>query len=218
MRRILLFVSVLSLFACSHPNLINQAKVGKIKRVVILGNSIVLHPALPAIGWDHNWGMAASAQDSDFVHRLIREIQLVSAGTKVGFRNVADFERNFATYDFHELDSLKGADMYIMRLSENVPDGAVGFIGYYDKLINYLNTSGGVVVIVDGFWDKKLNNEIKEFAHSRGYPFILNSDLQAVETNTAAGLYSNSGVAAHPSDKGMLAISNRIWDYIKVYF
>jgi len=218
MRRISLLIFTLYLFACNQPNPIINAKVGKIQKVVILGNSIVQHAPLPSIGWEHDWGMAASALDSDFVHLLIKSIKDKSPGTSIEFKNIAAFEREFKTYDLQQLDLLKGADLYIFRISENVPEGAIDFIEYYERLINYLNTSNAVVVIVDGFWNKALNMEIRKWAYREKYAFILNSDLQKDETNTAKGLYADPGICSHPSDKGMLAIKERIWDYIKGYF
>lgn len=217
MRRISFLASALSLFACNPPNCIIQAKVGKIQKVIILGNSIVQHPPLASIGWNNNWGMAASSLDSDFVHRLIKSINDKSPGTTVQFKNIADFEREFAAYDLHQLDSLKGADMYIFRLSENVANYQ-GFIEYYRQLINYLNSNNAVIVIVDGFWDKPVNKLIRKFAYRNKYAFILNSDLQKEKSNSATGLYHDAGICVHPSDKGMLAIKERIWDYIKGYF
>ena len=94
----------------------------KIKTVLILGNSIVLHSPRAEIGWYGNWGMAASVKDSDFVHLLIRDIHKKDSTVEVRFRNIADFERNFESYQMTILDSLRNPDMLIMKISENVDD------------------------------------------------------------------------------------------------
>ncbi|MDO7885314.1 hypothetical protein [Hymenobacter cheonanensis] len=39
-------------------------------KIIVLGNSITRHPPLAEIHWPHNWGMAATSQDKDFVHLL----------------------------------------------------------------------------------------------------------------------------------------------------
>ena len=69
-------------------------------KVAFLGNSITLHDAAPNIGWTNVWGMAASAEERDYVHLVTRGIERETGRTaEVIVRNIADFERNFATYD-----------------------------------------------------------------------------------------------------------------------
>lgn len=205
-------------YACNPSKSLDRPQSAKIKRVVIVGNSIVQHPPLPSIQWYNNCGMAASDISQDFVHLLMKDIQVKDSSIQVQFKNISDFERNYIHYDFSQIDSLKGADMYIIRICENVSYPAPQFFEYYDKLISFLDTKTGVKVIVDGFWDKPLNKEIKEYASSHNYIFVLNSDLKNDETNTAKGLYPRADVGEHPSDKGMLAIEKRIWEQIGKYF
>ena len=40
------------------------------RRVLFLGNSITRHPPLASIGWNNDWGMAASAREKDYAHVL----------------------------------------------------------------------------------------------------------------------------------------------------
>ncbi|MEI6540199.1 MAG: hypothetical protein WCO86_11845, partial [Planctomycetota bacterium] len=49
-----------------------QQMFGSLKadRILVLGNSLTLHGPKAEIGWAGNWGMAASAQDKDYVHLL----------------------------------------------------------------------------------------------------------------------------------------------------
>ncbi len=52
----------------------------KADRILFLGNSITLHPPKADINWNHNWGMAASTQDNDFVHLLASRISQETGG------------------------------------------------------------------------------------------------------------------------------------------
>ena len=50
----------------------------KTQRVLILGNSITRHGVLEKIGWTTDWGMAASAQEKDFVHLIAHDLEELS--------------------------------------------------------------------------------------------------------------------------------------------
>lgn len=41
-------------------------------KILIVGNSITRHGVLPSIGWYHDFGMAASAEENDYVHLLMK--------------------------------------------------------------------------------------------------------------------------------------------------
>jgi len=213
-----LFPFFLLLAACHSLPEVRKDRINKIQRIVILGNSIVQQPAAPATGWRNNWGMAATTQEKDFVHLLIRDLRRVGTGVIVQFRNIAAFERNYRTYDLSGLDSFRGADLYIFKLCENVPDPADDYTIYYKRLIDHLNKPESINIIVDGFWGRKLNRVLRSFAASNGYPFIRNSDLSDDKANMSLDQFRDHAVGLHPSDQGMQKIESRIWDYVKEYF
>lgn len=195
----------------------------KIKNVVIMGNSIVAHPVKASIGWNADWGMAASTRDSDFVHILMRKIHLIDPAVEIRMANISPFEQNYETYDFSQLSAYRNADMIIIKISENVDLQTAekrGFITYYDKLIKYLNPDQKIkIVISDGFWPSPVNDLIKTYATDHKYPFVTLPDLYRDDVaNSARGKFENEGVGNHPSDQGMRNIANRIWDCIARYF
>lgn len=195
----------------------------KIKNVVIMGNSIVAHPAKASIGWNADWGMAASTRDSDFVHILMRKIHQIDPAVEIRMANISPFEQNYETYDFSQLSAYRNADMIIIKISENVDLQTAekrGFITYYDKLIKYLNPEQKIkIVISDGFWPSPVNDMIKTYATEHKYPFVTLPDLYRDDVaNSARGKFENEGVGNHPSDQGMRNIANRIWDCIARYF
>jgi hypothetical protein len=195
----------------------------KIRNVVILGNSIVSHPPAPEIGWDRDWGMAASARDSDFIHLLIRDIHKIDESVNICYASISRFEFGFDTYDLDQLEEYKNPDMLILKISENVdPQKAIekNFNFHYDKLVKYLAPiDSTITIIVDGFWPSPVNDIIKKYAIKNDYPFVTLPDLfQNDKTNSAIGLIEHEGVASHPSDKGMRNIALRIWNCISIYF
>ncbi|MCX6221529.1 MAG: hypothetical protein NTZ69_11135 [Bacteroidia bacterium] len=203
--------------------------IGKIKTVLILGNSIVQIPIEAILsgpadsGWYGDWGMAASIRDSDFVHLLIRDIHQIDPSVVVKFKNIADFERGYVSYPVSNLDSLKNPDMLILKISENINGKKVvedNFISYYDKLVKYITTNNqSIKVIVDGFFaNANVDRLIEEYALQNNYLFVTTSSLSKDTTNTAKGKFKRADISAHPSDKGMRMIEQRIWDKIKDYF
>ena len=102
----------------------------KAGRVLFLGNSITLHGPAPAIGWEGNWGMAASAREKDYVHLIVKEIGRF-AGKEPAFlaTNISQFEREFETYDVHAVLAKELAfhpELVIMAIGDNVPASDVG--------------------------------------------------------------------------------------------
>ena len=53
----------------------------KVNRILFLGNSITRHGPKEAIGWNGNWGMAASSLDKDYVHILLRSLAEITGST-----------------------------------------------------------------------------------------------------------------------------------------
>ena len=142
----------------------------KAKRILFLGNSITLHGPAAKIGWTSNWGMAASAQEKDYVHVLANSIARLSGSQpEVRIDNIADFERHYDNYD---LDTkLKShldfkPDIVIVAIGENVPalaseDAKIKFKGSFSRLLAALKDSGQPAIFVRGcFWADKTKDEI----------------------------------------------------------
>lgn len=211
-----LFPFLLFISCSERENPVYAELIHHIKTVVVLGNSITVRPPYPKIGWYSSWGMAASCIDSDFIHRLIKDIHGRDSSVIVRYASIAEFEKHWATYDLNQLDSLRCPDMLIMRISENVKDSAVvEFINHYDKLVKRIGAK--LTVITDGFWPKdEVNDVIENYALSEGYPFISLTDLFTSE-NQALG-FANHSIQRHPNDQGMRMIEESIWEYVGRYF
>lgn len=196
---------------------------GKGIRVLFAGNSITLHDIRPSLGWHLHCGMAASSPDNDYVHILKRRILEKDNDAAFCVCQASGWEVNYTTdeniYDKYEAARDFNADIIILRLIENCslsvydPDK---FYDSYKKLISYFNKSGKAkVILTTGFWKHPGDELILKIGKELGIPAIYLGDLGEDDAMKAIGLFEHSGVAAHPGDKGMVAIADRIWEEIK---
>lgn len=219
----ILLIALVTICSCNTSNI--ETGYTKIGKVLILGNSIVAHDPAPEIGWYHDWGMAASARDSDFVHILSSNIHELDTSVIILSGNLSVYENNYDTYDVGQLIDYRNfnPDMLILKISENVTyqEGMEQtFISSYDKLLKYLAPSDSTVkIIVEGFWPTPVNDMIKRYASNNNLTFVKLADLyENDKTNSAIGLFEHEGVGRHPSDKGMRNIADRIWSQISQFF
>jgi hypothetical protein len=161
-------------------------------KVLILGNSITYAPADPSIGWNGNWGMAASSVDKDYVHLLEARFKALNKSTTVDAVNIAEFEREFDTYNFDKLKTFRDAkpDIIILRIGENFlrQSEASLFEAKYVELLNYLKINNPQVKIlaVGSFWSQR---DVANTIMSKYSTYISLSSLEAEGSNMAFGLY-----------------------------
>jgi hypothetical protein len=191
-------------------------------KVLILGNSITLHPAEPGIGWYGNWGMAASAPELDFVSLLSEELRKDNPDLELRIEHMFPFEVFFETFDFAALQPLKDwkPDLIVVRFGENIASERVrnNNLGLaLKKLIEGLDNGHNPKVIVSTtFWPNPgVNETLKTFAQTSGYPLVELTDLSAQGSNMALKLFANEAVASHPNDQGMKQIAMRLYSIIK---
>ncbi|MBO4262544.1 MAG: hypothetical protein J5903_02025, partial [Clostridia bacterium] len=94
-------------------------------KVLVVGNSILRHSPKADIGWNNDWGMAASAQDKDFVHRLYAKLTESGKNVYMRIRQCAEWEVGFLNEGI--LKNYDGErdfrpDVFVFRLGENVAE------------------------------------------------------------------------------------------------
>lgn len=193
-------------------------------KIAFIGNSITRHGPKADIGWTNDWGMAASAERLDYVHRTVASVE-----EKLK-RNVS-FERfgsgAFELFDDREkLDSaISGVlayvpDVVILAYGENVNtltnrQRAALYEDAYRHTIRRIRKAGCCVIVRESFWAKPYQLEmIPRLATEEGVPFVRCSDLGSQPSMRADGLFEHSGVAFHPGDRGMAKIAERLVDAI----
>lgn len=215
--RCLLALAVLSTFC---PVLFGQTKAEK---VLFIGNSITKHGPKADIDWAANWGMAASAEDKDYVH-LVSAALAGRSGIKpeVMVKNIADFERAYASYDLPTgiEDAVRfRADLIILSIGENVPtlktaDDRTNLQESITRLLAMLKGERKATVLVRScFWPNQAKDEVlRRACNAVGAIFVNISSLSEDPKNFARSEreYKHAGVANHPGDRGMAAIADAI--------
>ena len=67
---------------------------GKIN-VLFLGNSITRHEPKSEIGWENDWGMAASKRENDYVHVAVRLLEEKLGKVNYCIANCGEWELNY---------------------------------------------------------------------------------------------------------------------------
>jgi len=187
------------------------------KKVLFLGNSITLHETAPAIGWPHNWGMAASREENDYVHLVLAAVRQKYGEPNYCIANAGNWELRFwdeAVLSDYRAAQTFSADLVIVRLGENVNREALSahdFAACLDTFISYFAASHSRVICTDLFWEyEPLNRSIAAVCEKRGDTLVHIGDLGYADENKALGLFEHAGVALHPGDLGMRRIADRI--------
>ena len=192
-------------------------------RVLFLGNSITRHGPAPKIGWTSDWGMAASALEKDYVHVTASMLgKITGKPPEIRFGNIADFERNLATFDLEgklKEDLAFKPTLVIVAIGENVAglgndEAKAQYKTSYTKLLNLLkNNSNPTIVVRSCFWaDAAKDGIMKDACAAAGGIYADESALSKDESNYGRSekKWEHAGVAAHPGDKGMQAIADGI--------
>ena len=185
------------------------------KRILVVGNSITRHGIAPHIGWYGEWGMAASGEQNDFVHKLAS----MAKGNTFCICQVAAWEREYkngtALLPRYQAARDFDADIIVMRFLENCPkdgfDNAL-FKSRLDSLLSFLNKSGNAKIIMStSFWHHPGDGAVIEYATENNYPCVTLGDLGQRDEMKAIGLFDHNGVANHPGDVGMEHIAKRLY-------
>jgi rhamnogalacturonyl hydrolase YesR len=204
----------------SHENLSKQ-KSGESPngtKALFVGNSITRHGPNSDIGWNGDWGMAASVKENDYVHLVSDWIIKKDPNAEFLICQVVDWERNYKNGSeklyLYEKARDFNADIIIMRIIENCPAAGFeygAFIKEYTNLINWLNPQNKAkIILTTGFWKHPGDAAILEIAAGKNYPVINLGEYGEDDKMKAIGLFSHTGVANHPGDKGMKAIADEI--------
>ncbi|MGI6197436.1 MAG: InlB B-repeat-containing protein, partial [Eubacteriales bacterium] len=205
-------------------------------RVLVFGNSIACHGVATSIGWNHNWGMAASALEKDYAHRLQyymnEKFGANSTTLNVG-TSLAGFERSIATNDL-EADysgivsafvndvKLFKPDVIAIQMGENVNTNPTTESYRYAVtcLVNALRTEApdATIVVCTPFWGGSSRIEgMTLVADDLDLGLALVHTLNSRENmawDDASLKDAIDGVKNHPGDLGMDRIAKLIFEQV----
>ena len=193
-------------------------------RVVILGDSITHHSPASSLGWAGNWGMAASAEEKDYVHLFMArlaaargpnapapELLVLAEGGGLTSDKVALTDKIIA---FHP-------DLALIQLGENDnKDVSVeGFQKPYEKLIEAIRAGNPKArVLCAGVWGYP-NGSPEKDAMIRAACSKLDASFASLAAVNAdpdnrvqsEGRFTHPGVNWHPGDRGMAGYADAFW-------
>ena len=198
------------------------------------GNSI--HFSYRSAIWPGMWGMAASAEDKDYVHRLWYYLEqkygegtvehVYGEGQKTIEFDISSYEDG---YDFTEYLSGLTAfmeqekpDIVTLQYGDNGGDiSAEKYKSGMRYLVNAVKKGApdAIVLVTTTFWPgyNGKYQGIHELAEEMDLPLADISIYGGNDEYEAMGLFGNEGVQHHPGDKGMDAIASTMYDALNIY-
>lgn len=212
--RILPFCGLI-LSSCVNSKIAAPPPLPTATSLLVIGNSIAEHGADASIGWNGNWGMAASAENKDFAH-------LSSAGLNLPLKivNGAPAEQE-PTDNGQPLLQLINAVMTqrtltVIELGENVGSGDMAaFQPIFDGLAQ-VASQGRAFVCLSTYWVNSAMDQLMEAScAAHGGTWIYIGDIYTDPNNPdyqGPPAFSNPSVEMHPHDWSMGQIADRVID------
>lgn len=198
-----------------------------------IGNSITLH-GLTDYWWDNDRGMASSADDKDYVH-------LVESYLEANGKNVTKYVKNLAVWETNANDRaefLELVDPYLdanvnlvtIQLGENASNLDT-WESDFEELLSHVKKRcpNAQIIVVGDYWSNGDRDKEKQVAtEKQGATYVsLDGIKDNIEYQAGLGTIvkgkdeklhtiKHNGVAAHPGDKGMAAIADRIIEEIEL--
>lgn len=208
----------------SNGNVTYDGSANGYPRILITGNSILRHGPNNSLGWNGNYGMAASSENNDFVHLLISKVREIHPNAVFCLVQAAQWERGYndeGIFDNYSVAPDFRPDVVIYRLGENVTDDYLAnndLLPAINSYLRFLTSKSEDVkyVFTTNFWkDEAVDTATRAAAQLKGVEAIEIGHLGDDDVYKAKGLFSHSGVANHPGDEGMKAIADAIWTQLE---
>ena len=187
-------------------------------RILVVGNSITRHGPNKDIGWERDWGMAASSPEKDYVHRLFAMLKEDGQDIFMRVSQCSGWERKFHQDDIlsdYEEDRTFNADILVFRLGENILQEDAPYLKEpMEKFIKHICPMGKAVYTTC-LWGNPIVDEIIKNIAMQRKEICIDACFSSDKKNMALGQFAHGGVAMHPSDDGMEEIAKAIFNALK---
>lgn len=199
-----------------------SAAAREVKSVVMVGNSLTRHLPAPKLGWEGDWGMAATVMDRDYAHLLFQKICGKLAGKQAQMPQLSLPKGVISERDFSNVkpELVKDADILIIQLGDNFRrpqsyDAERDFYRPYTQMLQQLCGDGRprLVICLSNWGDPGMPGYIERAAAEHQVAYVNIAKLFADPANRAIseGHFTNSSVNWHPGDQGMAKIADTVW-------
>lgn len=190
----------------------------------MIGNSLTFVPAMPALGWTHDGGMAASDAAHDFVHLVAAQRGLTLAAA----RNEASIERNLAD-PINSIDlttpmaqliagAAAGIDAktaVVVELGDNVAEsGVADFAVNYGRLLDAVVAAKPAKLLCTSRWWQlvDVDDVLKAACVAHGGTFVDIGDIYPTRADVPLPGEdpATSIIWTHPHDASMAEIARRV--------
>jgi len=196
---------------------------GDAYRVLFMGDSITCHQPSEKLKWTLTCGMAASAPENDYVHKLCSKLEAELKGRKVektilanGGGVVKNYSGRIKEYrDFQP-------DLVVIQFGENEKNGKDAFVAEYSALLKDVKSlSPAPQIVCVGIWNPanggtyagaiaEMESAVAKMAADNGAAYAPVSSW--ARNSECFGYGENPGVKWHPNDKGMEGYAESIMD------
>lgn len=195
--------------------------------ILFMGNSITLNPPAPEFGWEHDWGMAASSRENDYVHRTVRllEERGMPLRMEIAGKPCPDCD-GALDEQAHNMEQVRRfrPRYVVVQLSEHSHDIELRsgkMTAQYRALLGNLVKEGVRHIYCVGSWTEKVQDGIySQYIRMavKDFPEAEFVDIHRVAADPAnegdSTLFSHPAVLWHPGDSGMLGMARLIADAI----
>ncbi len=181
------------------------------KEMLVVGDALSCCAPIPELGWNRDWGMAATERGNDYVHRLYAELKKSSPELKLTVDSI--MYQDTMTGWVHLVPC--GADLIVIQLSENYKGGISleEYADAYGQMIEELCEGGKKTVICLGPWKNvELEPIIAQAATNHGAIFLSLQGIRSDPANLAAADGKYPKLGDMPGDLGMKRIAEAICD------